>query len=381
MKTLDYTVRFTSPAFLGDAEQSGRWRTPPFKALLRQWWRVAYAAQRNFQVDVAAMRREEGFLFGNAWLADDFCKSLVRIRLSKWTAGTLARWSRMDSVAHPEVSRSVDSGLYLAYGPVVLPRGQHEPTLKRRAAIQAGETATLSLAFPDEYAAPIETALWLIDRYGTVGGRSRNGWGSFAMLPSPSGNDEGDGTAVAGATPYRPWRDCLSLDWPHAIGFDDKPLIWRTQPVGDWKQIMRELAIIKIGLRTQFVFPNVSPPHRNVEPRHWLSYPITTHTTRVWERGARLPNSLRFKVRLDPNDPSKLVGVIFHVPCRPPADFRPDFRPDNGAIAMTWQAVHALLDELARPVPSRAYLSITDADRRAKLKPQLGAVKLTRIPE
>jgi hypothetical protein len=39
--TLTYRVSFTTPAFLGDAEQNGQWRTPPFKALLRQWWRVA----------------------------------------------------------------------------------------------------------------------------------------------------------------------------------------------------------------------------------------------------------------------------------------------------------------------------------------------------
>jgi CRISPR-associated protein Cmr1 len=30
MTTLDYTVRFLTPAFLGDGQQSGRWRTPPF---------------------------------------------------------------------------------------------------------------------------------------------------------------------------------------------------------------------------------------------------------------------------------------------------------------------------------------------------------------
>ena len=28
-----YTVSFVTPAFLGDAEQNGAWRTPPFKAL------------------------------------------------------------------------------------------------------------------------------------------------------------------------------------------------------------------------------------------------------------------------------------------------------------------------------------------------------------
>jgi CRISPR-associated protein Cmr1 len=34
MKRLEYTVSFTTPAFLGNAEQAGQWRTPPFKALL-----------------------------------------------------------------------------------------------------------------------------------------------------------------------------------------------------------------------------------------------------------------------------------------------------------------------------------------------------------
>jgi CRISPR-associated protein Cmr1 len=38
MTETSYTVRFVTPAFLGDADQKGRWRTPPFKALIRQWW-------------------------------------------------------------------------------------------------------------------------------------------------------------------------------------------------------------------------------------------------------------------------------------------------------------------------------------------------------
>ncbi len=81
--TLGYTVRFLTPAFLGDAEQHGRWRTPPFKALLRQWWRVVYAADHNFNVNIREMRHEEGLLFGNAWLDNEFRKSLVRMRLDR----------------------------------------------------------------------------------------------------------------------------------------------------------------------------------------------------------------------------------------------------------------------------------------------------------
>src|SRR5207253_6755334 len=92
---LSYTVRFLCPAFLGNAEQNGQWRTPPFKALLRQWWRVAYAASRNHSVDIEEMRRTEGMLFGNAWLSHqengrtkaDHRKSRVRIRLDSWQEG------------------------------------------------------------------------------------------------------------------------------------------------------------------------------------------------------------------------------------------------------------------------------------------------------
>ncbi|HLB30968.1 MAG TPA: hypothetical protein VJN91_05515, partial [Gammaproteobacteria bacterium] len=146
MKKLEYTVSFTTPAFLGNAEQQAQWRTPPFKALLRQWWRVVYAADHEFNVNVSDMRREEGQLFGHAWLEDDHDansrpakarKSLVRIRLSRWEIGKLRQWEHLGSVGHPEVKFSVGSDLYLGYGPVTLPKGATKPQLKGNAAIQA----------------------------------------------------------------------------------------------------------------------------------------------------------------------------------------------------------------------------------------------------
>ena len=98
MQRMKYRIRFLTPAFLGNAEQSGQWRTPPFKALLRQWWRVVWAERHRFPEDCSAMRRDEGRLFGNAWLDGDFRKSSVRMRLSKWTDGSLTRnqWGRQE---------------------------------------------------------------------------------------------------------------------------------------------------------------------------------------------------------------------------------------------------------------------------------------------
>jgi CRISPR-associated protein Cmr1 len=399
MIKLEYQVQFTTPAFLGNAEQDGQWRTPPFKALLRQWWRAAYAAEHGFNVNIPDMRREEGLLFGNAWLSHwegnrdvtDHCKSRVRIRLAKWDSGELRSWHGLEqeTVYHPEAERAryqVGPHAYLGYGPLD-GGGGTKFTRKGNAAIQAGDSANLSFAWPSddrnaeirrmlELNSPrIRKALVLMERYGTLGGRSRNGWGSFGLFPR--GEDES--VTCADATDFRPWRECLDRDWPHALGQDENgPLVWQIKGrTGDWRSLMRELAIIKIGLRTQFTFPNVAPPHSQPEPRHWLSYPITRHTTRAFSRNARLPNSLRFKVRSAPDDPQKLVGVVFQVPCRPP----PEFHPDESAIVQTWRSVHALLDELTEGPGRRGYASIRDPARRAKLKPALDTVSLTRIPE
>ena len=110
---------------------------------------------------------------------------------------------------------------------------------------------------------------------------------------------------------------------------------------------MKALALIKIGLRTQFIFTTGKNAPR-AENRHWLSYPVTNHSVSDWGNNARLPNSLRFKVR--PTADGKLVGVIFHMPCLPP----PAFKPQREAINAVWQQVHAFLDKQSSLTRTRA---------------------------
>lgn len=339
MKRQDWHLTFLTPAFLGNAEQTAQWRTPPFKALLRQWWRVAWAAERG--TDVRQMRREEGVLFGHAWLETDSTaarKSLVRLRLSRWDMGTQKDWRSLGSVTHPEVKQPVETSLYLGYGSLIYSKDKKGTTLKSNAAIQADEAATLSIAYPESEAERIETALNLMYHFGTLGGRSRNGWGSLHM----------ESEIGAAITPpdkkfFKPWREALRCDWPHAIGTDDKgALIWHTQPFDDWRKVMEGLAHIKIALRTHFKFPNERGFHPAPEKRHWLSYPVTNHKVAPWERNnARLPNSLRFKVCRSAD--GKLFGKIFHVPCLPPHAFQPENHKDT--ITKVWESVHKFLDD------------------------------------
>ncbi len=380
MKQDAYEIQFLTPAFLGGADQSGQWRTPPIKALLRQWWRVAYAAEHGFDVDVAAMRKSEGELFGVAANGSrgESRKSALRLRLSHWGAGTLKKWAprRAGLLRHPEVKprnsdrpRPVDPFLYLGFGPL---QGNGFGNDADHA-IAPGEQAALKMAAPGSHEVQtrlLRRACRMLDLYGTLGGRSRNGWGSFRLTPI----DHTEGIDDS-PLPVRDWREALALDWPHAIGCDEQgALVWQTAPESEWEPLMKTLAEIKLAVRTQFLFQH--GPTSNPELRHWLAYPVMNHRVRSWGND-RLPNSLRFKIRR--TEDGQLRAVIFHMPCRPPAN---PFQPDLHGLESVWGRVHGLLDELCLPKGERQYGTVdSDQNRRETLRPMLDGLSLERAPE
>ena len=181
--------------------------------------------------------------------------------------------------------------------------------------------------------------------YGTLGGRSRNGWGSFTLEAGA-----GEPPALDGAPDpalLRLWSGALDRDWPHAIGRDERgPLIWQIDDVlGDWKAAMRRLAEIKIALRTQFPFTtgrNATRP----EARHWLSYPVTKHNVADWREGAGATCACptAFASRSERTRTGGSAGrSSTSLAYRPP-----QFRPDRRVIEGVWQRVHAFLDAPAQ---------------------------------
>jgi len=348
MRPLTYRLRFNTPAFLGNAEQNAQWRTPPFKALLRQWWRVVCGI-----TDVARLREEEGRLFGAA--NDEgggSQKSLLRLRLDAWSVGKLrGGWGSDPQVFHPEVGqngRNVGAHLYLGYGPLVYQQGTH---LKHNAAIQAGETNVLRLVWPGREG-PLAELVQLLHWFGALGGRSRNGWGSLELEHLHTGEGRGECAPMAPLAAdhpllrrvIRPLADCLRLDWPHALGLSDdgRPLIWQsTSAFATWREAMQALARAKIGFRGQFVLGAPGP----FEQRHLLAYPVTHHAVRAWGNQTRLANQLRFKVAM--NSDGAFVARIFHLPCALPRELAQALgrsAPSPRQQADIWQQVHGWLD-------------------------------------
>lgn len=369
----EITVKFNTPAFLGDAEQKGRWRTPPFKALLRQWWRVVVA--KDFKYNYVKLREQEGALFGHAWLKKEdqkiwAMKSQVQIALSEWKVGSKNSWQFQGNVYHPEVGqqgRQVDASLYLGYGPLTYNNQIRRTELKSKPAVEEDSSCLLTLMYPDQQEATMCNLLDLLQFFGAIGGRSRNGWGSF--------NLEGDGVAIPDKlfeihewfeTYSRDMQECLQKDWPHALGRDDKGLLcWITEPEKGWKSVIEKLAKLKVSFRTALsITKNKDVTNPQVDNRHILAYPITNHGVKGWceeddhgnlltdrhghlKQKERNANQLRFKVvRLKE---SKFMGVIFHLPCCVPEELTAKLgRQDRDFIHQkqvnTWKKVHAELD-------------------------------------
>lgn len=378
MARIDLTIRTVAPAFLGDADQAGEWRTPPIKALLRQWWRVVRAAAHGY--DHMRVREEEGLLFGHAWLGTPTAgRSRVRLQLlDGWRAGTLRQQAGggqqppprgqpqrggaqqggfpETQVQHPEVGnpppRNVGANLYLGYGPLVYQRGLGT-VLKKSPVIANGETVRLRIHCPDVVQGDLETVLRCIHWLGTLGGRSRNGWGSIELegIDIPPVWDPAACATLRRLS--RPWRDCLKLDWPHAMGHDDKGLlVWTgSELFPSWEEAMKKLAEVKIAFRTALRF---TQPAGTVDRRHLLAYPVTNHPVRSWDprggrqRQGRLANQVRFKLYWRDG---RIGILVYHLPAKLPRRLLNDLNNAEKAFvtqheAATWQQVHQKLDGL-----------------------------------
>jgi CRISPR-associated protein Cmr1 len=354
MRELTYQVSFNTPAFLGNAEQQAQWRTPPFKALLRQWWRVVKAPQVGY--DHRELLQLENALFGSAGDDHSGGRSKVLLRLSCWDAGQLERLPPMSDHTHPEVRSRVGTALYLGFGPVTL----HNI---RKAIAPSGPALSLKLRCPATEAQDIQKAIQLAAWFGTVGSRSRNGWGSlhiegegllgFEGLCDSKLAEQARSRSLSSAL-----GDRLAGEWPHAVGLcaDDRPAVWRVfaekttregkvhyQGFRDWKSVMERLAALKIGFRTHFKFHS-GKPHGQVEDRHVLAYPVTNHDL-TGLSNARLASQMRFKVLK--NKEGQFYGLVTHLPCAMPAVFFEKSRIQAPPIPRqieVWQQVHDFIN-------------------------------------
>ncbi len=393
-ESIQCRVRFITPAFLGGADQSGQWRTPPFKALLREWWRLA--ASKDHGYNHQHLRKTEGLLFGHAWLKVNgkdnktwAMQGQVRLRLDEWRKGQLMEWPSGDRrELHPEVGKNgmrIDTHLYLGFGPLRHDKERRRTKLEKPPGINVDDTAAIKMMIPSEQWNAISHTLHLIHWFGTVGGRSRNGWGSIMLEKNngynpPAISDLLSGKALDQLRPItRPLDVCLEKDWPHALGSDSQGvLLWKSNnSYSEWSSAMQELARVKIAFRTACSIKKNQDKeiHGRCNPcfddRHLLAYPVTHHGVDGWvekdregnfkrdKRGEyliqskRLANQLRFKVVKD--NSNTYTCLAYHLPCGLPESLQKELgsgRIEPDRQLRVWQEIHNVLDkEMQRITP------------------------------
>jgi CRISPR-associated protein Cmr1 len=326
MKQIKLRVTFTTPAFLGNAEQKGQWRTPPFKALLRQWWRVAYAAQANYRVNEQEMRHAEGLLFGHAWLEDD-CdhkgdkvaarRSAIRLRLQSDNPAQNG-WATGTQTGVAPLSTGIDTS-YARFGLVNRGNGLPDKSAIKPAATEGQRN--LLIAYPDQHHEILTRTLQLINEFGHIGSRSRGGWGSFHLS-----GVESLGTAEINRFGL-PLVECLRSDWARALALkeDGKPAIWHSsRTFASWDKAMRDLAIKRKEVRT-----SLKRAPRDLSAALGFA-----------DKNGRMASPLRWKIVA--RDNNQLGYRIFAMPHLLPVESGK--RMEGAKLASAWQQVFNYLD-------------------------------------
>jgi len=359
-----YRVRFVTPAFLGGADQSAQWRVPPFKALIRQWWRLVWWRSQRAP-SITDLRDQESHWFGSS-AEKETGASRFRLQLNDWRGKTLNRQQfqqiQFGTVFHAEVGKKVSASLYLGYGPVTWDSDSKSAQLQRVSALPVDNFRELKLVYPNGLDNTIEKVMGLLGLFGCLGGRSRNGWGSLMIeevvdqggvqpLFEEALLDESNQKARDWLRLWAiPWKDALDQDWCHALGLDEKGLLlWRTEPQRRWIDVLEQFAKVKVGMRTQFHFKGAGP-HKNLCDRQILAYPVTNHLLQAWGNKARSANQLLFKVLAVTGG---FLGIIVHLPHSVPGPLKAALRQVPLANIRqreekVWSEVHQYLDDVSK---------------------------------
>ncbi len=345
-------IEFLTPSFLGGAKQDAELRSAPFKYLLRQWWRIV-----NGKLDPLELLKKEGELFGQV-RGNDINVSKVRLHI---TEQDIKFYSKPDfiypqyGIVHTEVNnRFIPVEGYLGMGPISWnkEKGRNE---YKRPAIMPKSKCKMTVSFPKNETS-FSKVFYCIKGFGTIGSRSRNGWGSLDISQ----------TEIEYKTPVIEDFTKLMNDgrnYPHGLGKTDdgRVLVWETEGLENYIDIWKELAEIYLNVRTalpemkeftEVVDRDKEKPefmaHRSASARHLLGYPLTHHKINdsTWGESeknfkkpkkveGRLSSPLRMTIK---KSNGKFVGRILHIPYSVHMKF-------NGDQTAIWRIVHKFLDD------------------------------------
>jgi len=359
---LKFEIEFITPTFLGGADGNAEIRTAPFKNLIRRWWRIA-----NGKLSPDELWKKEAELFGSTEKNPDiveankhrkssekqpeiFGKSKVFLLILDSTKCKFSSNKKLlfpnSILKHPEVTRPIEVETYLGMGPIFWNKEQKRQEYKFKY-IEPNSKLLISLTIPKNEEQNFLKVLSLINLFGNIGSRSRNGWGSLRIINMnfPLTDDISSFDSISFHTVF---TNQERKKYPYGISKDEKGILcWKTNNYSSWEECMKDLAEKYLKIRTAFRFKQTEK--KKLEPRHLLGYPITHHDVDIWtyeedkisgkkkKINTRLPSQLLFKIVKTNNN--SFYGQVLHLPyCIPLKGFSIQ---EQQSI---WSFVHGALD-------------------------------------
>lgn len=166
-------AEFVTPAFLGGADKEAEFRVAPFKSGIRYWWRVLYGWQYGNDI-----KKIEDSIFGSTDRVSSLRLKLTIPNEPKNCISFEKLIGKKFKTTHQGHEILLNILDYLAFGKCTYDKVLHEN--KYSSYIKADTSITLTLKINNsEYSDQIKDAAKLFFKYGGIGGRSRNGFGSM----------------------------------------------------------------------------------------------------------------------------------------------------------------------------------------------------------
>lgn len=285
---LRFDVEFITPTFLGGADGNAEIRTAPFKSLIRRWWRIT-----NGNLSPEELWQKESELFGstekNPKTGKTFGKSKVILSIVDSSRVQYSSSQFDIEEAHKE-KNTVDVGLYLGYGAVT--------NKGIRNYIKPGSRCGFEMKVPSKYVKELEKTLFYINLFGTIGSKSKNGFGSISIAYK--------------FNPQECWPLCQDINkvlnngknYPNAIVKDTNGILcWATNDYDSWEDAIKKLCDVYLEVGSWIKEEGGKSKWRNL-----FGYA---------EANKRLPSQVILKIakkKLPEKNVCYYYGIIIHLP-------------------------------------------------------------------
>lgn len=314
---LKFEVEFITPAFLGGADGNAEIRTAPFKNLIRRWWRIV-----NGNLNSDELWQKESELFGSTEKNPEtenkiFGKSKIELKI-------VNNFPCQDLYSNDSEKNKLNNFLYLGYGPILNKQAETRRFIKPNSKIP------MVLTVPKNERDSFINILSLINLFGSIGSRSRKGFGSISIIPNEDFN-------LSNLNKLKEDIPSLFLEhskminkknYPFCIGKDGKGVLcWNTaSPKDTYEEVLNELTEI---------YRNVVKTAKENSSNNGRIILGSATGIKGIDEIKRIPSPLILKVV---KSGKKYTGRIFHLPFNINTEIK-----DQDKI---WSAIYSCLDNL-----------------------------------